>query len=283
MAAGGPSTIFQATFKPQKYPVDQGLVSVDRVPSVAPLTQRIVLEWEPELRFYELGVQVLRLLQDRGELNAFSVEPEEVRGRLLEDRCVMVLSRARLDLTFWGADLDVMRGWDAATLAYGMVRPTTPTGFQIQLQHVVPLPSPFAAAVAAGYRRLFDLPGVEGVQFDDWAFLSDLVVPDGPARGGVEFGIVQPHEVELRLARHVGRAGRSLPGGSGFAPSVDLSTFADASLFADSWWSGPYESGTPYIQAALEFWGASRERSDRVVDAISGTLSADDQRGRRTA
>jgi hypothetical protein len=152
------------------------------------------------------------------------------------------------------------------------------------LQHLLPLPTSPPAAIAAGYRRLFKMPEIEEIRFSDWAFLSDITVGDEEtARAGVEFGIVTPEEIPRRLARQAGRVGASV-GGQGFVPNLDQETFAEASLFADSWWYGSPAEQMPFIQAALQFWYTSRERADRVVEAIHVALCREDeQRGRRSA
>jgi hypothetical protein len=243
-----------------------------------------VLQWEPELRFYEHRIAILRALQDRDELHAFYVSDEAVRGRLTNDDRELVVARDRLDISFRSPEAEAENGWDAVRLALSLIRPARPIGCQVYLQHVIPLNLDFDAAVDAGYRRLFSVPPVEGVQFGDWAFLSDLVSADGTeSHAGIEFGIVRREEVPDRLERRVGRAGR-VGGGGGYAPNVDLATFADVSLFADSWWSSIYATKTPFVESALQFWYTSRERADGVVDAVYVALNhEDEQKGLRTA
>jgi hypothetical protein len=239
---------------------------------VAPWTQRITLEWGPELRFYERRIEVLRALEDRGELHAFYVSDTEVRARLHGEDCELVLRRDLLDIALQSPTADAAKGWEAAGIALSAIEPSRPRGFRAYFQHIAPLNVDFVTAVARGRERLFRLPPMEGdVEFTDWAFLADLSAAE-EVQGQVEFGIVQRSEIPARLRREVGRAARG-GGGPGVTANLDIAKFADVSLFADSWLRKTYEGPGQFVQSALEFWETSRRRADRVVEGLHLALT----------
>ena len=50
-----------------------------------------MLEWRPELRYYEERIGVLRTLEDRKMLNAFKVDDEQAGGILFDGGCELII------------------------------------------------------------------------------------------------------------------------------------------------------------------------------------------------
>lgn len=247
-----------------------------------PWSQRIVLDWVTELRFYEQRIEVLRAVKDEGLLHAFVVTESDVRGRLGGDECEMILAPGLLDITLFTPKVDLARVWRAVEIAMRAVQPERPGGFRTLFQHLVPLELEFDAALARGRERLFRLPlPVGDVDSTDWAMTVDLVErEDAAVAAQAEFGIVRRDEIPARLQRAIGRM-RPFAGSPGGAANLDMAQFADVSLFADSTWRRPYVGDGSFCDAALQFLKASRTRADGVVEGLHVALTNDEEKTMR--
>jgi hypothetical protein len=249
---------------------------------VEPWTQRIILRWVTELRFYERRIEVLRAVKDEGLLHAFAVTEGDVRGRLAGDDCEMILAPSLLDITLHTPGVDLARIWRAVEIVMAAVKPERPVGFQAFFQYLAPLDLDFDSAIARGRQRLFRLPLPTGdVDFTDWAITADLSVAGTPdVTAQTEFGIVRREEIPGRLQRLVGRMSR-IAGAARPGANLDMSAFADVSLFADSMWNTSYKGEESFCDAALQFLKASRTRADGVVEGLYVALTNGEEKTMR--
>jgi hypothetical protein len=198
--------------------------------ALKPWTQGIQIGWRPELRFYEVRIAILRMLEDLEILKAFRVGDNFIDAQLFDGTILMSVRQNGLNLTLAQPEADIGLGWDALTAALAQVRPAHPRNIASVFQHVCELPMSLDDAIRAGARAVPG-PRLSGA-VSDWAFLMDLRVAGKlNLRGQLEFGIVRAEELAPRLSRQVGRMSSS--------PMLDEDLwtkvqFPPVALFADT-------------------------------------------------
>lgn len=236
-----------------------------------PWTQRIVLDWRPELRYWEVRTRILRQIEDRGELNAFRITNEDVRGLLFGGGCELIIRPDQLDLMINTPALDPGRCWEVAAEALRAIGPSRPTEIEVLMHHIIGLEQPERdPAIAVATERLFSLPSIgTDVSVRDWALLCDLEVAGSTGTDQMEFGILGRNELPARLLKNIGRnrhrVNRAPPART---VDLDLDAFPSVALFVDSSWTAAHTDAASFVDAALEFWARSRDRADEVAQAL---------------
>lgn len=200
-----------------------------RVPVPSPLTETLSVEWRPSLRYHQHRLEVLEALQSARLLTAWRVSDEEIGARTevaeLTMRDTGVLLSSRRSLT---SD-EVSRIF---RLVLGAVAPPE-YHFHVAYQYLEPIADRTydEARTFALNRMSFGLLGAR-----DCAVVMDGPVSDRPWH--VEFGIVSPDEVEVRLRRWVGSSAQNF--GTNFSTFFEAPPdVAPVSLFADLLWAVP--------------------------------------------
>ena len=196
-----------------------------------PWTQTIQIQWRPELRFYEVRIAILRMLEDREILKAFRVGEDFVDAQLFDARTQFSVHQSGLSLSLSHPEANLGLAWEAITIAIAQVRPAEARRVLCAFQHIAELPSSFDEAVRAGAKGVLQ-SRVSSAEASDWAVLLDVQVAGEPSlQGQVEYGIVRARELADRLARRVGRMRES--------PVLDRQLwtnvqFPQVALFADT-------------------------------------------------
>lgn len=243
-----------------------------------PFTQSLTLRWIPELRFFERRYEILKTLQDRGDLWAFQAHERVVQARLFDLAHQLSIGQNSASLHLLTPDAELKRAWGTLELAVQTLEPRQPSGMAVTFQFVEPLETDFDAAVRQAHATTVKIPGTESIRPDDWAVLLDLKLsePEGGI-GQTEFGIVRAREVATRLRREVGRVSMAQ------TPSIEhdeweTNEFAPVSLFADVTFSAPAVPGTDALDALKAFWDALRVEAGTFVTGLKKQLVADEYR-----
>ena len=256
--------------RPETRPAE-GVASIDSPAVSGPVTQSFRLRWRPVVRYYEYRIPILRQLEEDGRLEAFRVSEDSAEAALPNWRWLSIIPSG-LTLNILGEGDDTSEVWANVRAVCEVMAPLHFSHARVSYQHVAPLPMPFEEAVSRGHARLYrDLRTTE-VALDDWALLSNLSLAGPPAAiGQIEFGIVQPHELQGRLMRQVGRGPGMLHLGQRDWP---LEGFKDVSLYADSDLTSHADPERPeaFLEDAARFWEASRTEMSRLVEGFRRKL-----------
>jgi len=248
----------------------------DRVRLVlVPWTQALVLQWRPELRFYEVRYKILRRLEDAGVLRAFRVANDSIDARTTQGYQLSV-QQHRASLVVPSPTADAEGAWSMLATAFNEIQPSRVRSVEVLLQHLLPLQLGFEEAVAAGQERLLALPAAGELIHGDWAVLVDGQIEGEEVSIQTEFGIVRAEEVPARLARSVGRIRG--PQGAPAGP-VDPSLISPVSLFADSAWERSLDGSEDPLGDTRKFWTTSLARAGRLVQGLHHRLIAADTTG----
>lgn len=227
-----------------------------------PWTNCLRLSWSPCLSYYERRLEILRSLEDAGDLHAFRIDEDEIGARLgAAHHELRVSSDGLLAALFGPEERDESVVTTAVTEALELLQPSRLRNFSVFLQHLVPLEErsydemrKMAAGLALG-------EAAQPLGAVDCAVLFDGVSPLGPYQA--EFGVVREEEIEARLLRSIGRANplratptRPLPSR---LPSVALYVESDWTLdrfsredgIASRWVLDGWEALERYAAAAI--------------------------------
>lgn len=241
-----------------------------------PWTQSLALAWRPELRFYEKRLEILRALEERGDLWAFRASEDRVQARLVDQWQQMSVRQSGVALHLLSPAADEERSWKALALASEMVQPKEIRSLSIAFQYAVELPIPFADAARRGGRALVAGFGLSGVSVPDWAVLVDVALDEAlGARGQAEFGIVRALEVPVRLARDVGRIGFPDPPVTS-AELWENEEFPPVAVFMDIALNASIDASMDGLATLREFWETSRAQAGSLVADLKSRLLADD-------
>jgi hypothetical protein len=210
-------------------------------------------------------------LEQAGLLQAFRVTEDSVDAQLPDWRWLSV-GPSGLTANILAERDDPGEVWTLIEAAMEVVGPRQYSHARVSYQHVRELPFAFDEAVALGHSRLFAALSTEEVSLDDWALLSYFNIVGPPeARGAVEFGIVQRHELPQRLDRSTGRSTGMLHLGS---REWQPQEFKDVSLFADSDLTCTAQPGreSAFLEDAGRFWATSRAQMTRLIEGLGTKL-----------
>jgi hypothetical protein len=238
-----------------------------------PVTQTLRLRFRPTLRYFDERVAIVRRFDELDCLRGFTVEAEDVRAALDGFRWLSITpSGVTFDILDPAHDRDA--SWAIVEDVCTALGPLTFSHARVSYQHLVALPLSFEEAVARGRRRLMRDLSTDEVTLDDWALLSTVNIA-GPhtAAGMIEFGTVRRDEIQVRLARAVGRGPGMLHIGERDWPLQD---FGDVSLYADTDLASVAAPGREqaFLDDAAEFWDQSRDQMTRLIDGWCSELVA---------
>lgn len=232
-----------------------------------PWTRGLSLSWRPALRFYERRFEILRTLDDAGVLAAFKVEEDEIDARLTGGHQLSVDSDGlRLDLFGQGADPDPT--WEHVEMVSARIEPKQIRSTTTRFQHVIALDLSFADAIAACRERLFPMPALADVSYQDFALLVDFAGTDD-MNAQAEFGVIRAHEVPARLSRRAGRMGAPGPVAG---PPWEPKDFGEVSLFVDSRWRLGKAVDREDVHDLKAFWDLTCNRATEFADALYETI-----------
>lgn len=222
---------------------------------------RIRLNWEQELRYYEHRLEVLRTLEDQGELKSFSVSGELVTASVSPSvGCVFASNHFEVSATLGGSG-DHVRALIALLVA--TIKPRVIVRLAASFQHVVPIEKSYDDARFSGARSLLAaFPDV----VEDYALLMDAQMPGGEGKYKIEFGVVEAGDIQRRLRQEVGRMEGVTEASSVLKLGIKRADFPPVALFADSVWfaAGEAPSADP-ASAVLAFLDAAESDARRVV------------------
>lgn len=174
-----------------------------------PWTRRFAFSWPQNISFFEHRYEVLRELEDQGLLRQL---------RVAEDRIALRLGDANHELVFGvrsveGSLLQPDGDWDrivgALKLVLQALKPKHLLRPEIKFQWLVELDGDYDKLRSEAAIHLF---GAAGASMTDWSVLVDGKIEDPEGEFQAEFGILNASEAPARLARLIGRAGRSTRG-----------------------------------------------------------------------
>ncbi len=190
-----------------------------------PLTQSLVANWPPTLRYHQRRLDPIEELERRDTLRSFLVKPNEIGART--DDAELLLHANGFVLQTKGDLLDDTV-FDLARLALAAVQPEQ-TNISVLYQFLVPLPD-----VSYDDARKKALARLWAGMFSALGGYDFALLVDGRSPGLVwhcEFGVVSESEVPERVSRVAGHFTQY----HGFADALpdDLPPVA---FFADSRW-----------------------------------------------
>jgi hypothetical protein len=245
-----------------------------------PWTQSLALTWRPELRFYEKRFDVLRALEERGELWAFRAHEDRVQARLFDRWQQMSVRQNGASLHLLSPQADPESAWAALVLAFDMIAPTRPRHMSVAFQYVADLPLAFDDAVMRGYGSVLGRFAPKTIKVSDWAVLFDFSM-DQPAgvSAMAEFGVLRADEVPVRLARSLGRLRFVDP------PSTSPELWEDAhfepvSIFMDVALHADIDPSVHALDALKGFWETSRIETGSLFADLKLKLVPDDDNER---
>jgi hypothetical protein len=234
--------------------------------SVAPYSQTIALAWRPDLRFFETRTQLLRSLEEDGNLAAFRWTENVIGARL---------GRSEV-LEFWsgGATLFLANspeglaiGQQALTRIFETITPGVVGIREALFQFVLAIDENYdvlrrrtANAVLGG--------AMPGETITDWSAVADGVSEAANSRYNLEFGIINAEEALNRLSRRVGHIHHPT-----VAPIPDdvwtLDELPACALFVDSRWvpagnMARAEGG----QEVVDKWAALASEGGRIATKV---------------
>jgi hypothetical protein len=247
-----------------------------------------MLEWRPELRFFERRYEILRTLEERGDMWAFHAEEELIQARLFDTHHQLAVRQRSASLHLLTPEPQTDRAWTALEFAVNTIQPKQAHNMALTFQFVDPLAVDFDAAMRRGYGTILRVPGTTIIRPDDWAVLADLKLRDPKegktewGSGQTEFGIVSAAEVPSRLRRNIGRVSLvERPALSG--NEWDDAEFAPVSLFVDVTFRAPAISGSGTLSALRTFWNGLRADAANLVTELKHQLVPDDNDQREVA
>lgn len=241
----------------------------------APWTQSLHLTWRPELRFYEKQVALLKQFEEQGVLRAFRVEEGSVDAQLFQSRDRLTIKKDGADLQLLSPEAEPDRALEALGVALKEVAPAYPRTISASFQYILKLDLDFEEAVKRGRERVLSpLPGT--LQHQDWAILSDVVLPDSNASGTVEFGIIKAREAPPRLARLAGRAGAQR---TQALARWEGEEFPEVAVFCDGALHASLENQSSSIaDFASGFWDVVRAAQGSLAEGLCTILTTNDLR-----
>ncbi len=244
---------------------------------LGPWTQRIEVNWRPELRFYETRIGILRQLENQGILQAFRVRDHAIDGRLFGGDHVLTIKQNGISLQLLRPQAEAAAGWDAVALAVEQINPTQATSITLSLQYVVGLEGDFPTLVARGQEQLLSVPLAGDVAGQDWALLLDLKLEgETESNGQVEFGITANAELPSRLARLVGKmAERTDIDPEHWKPAE----FPSVSLFVDSKWASSVDNVDDPLNNAWAYWDSVRQQTNSLVEGWHQAMAINTKEG----
>ncbi len=242
------------------------------MPVPEPFTQSLTLSWLPELRFFERRYEILRALQDRGDMWAFHASDTGIQARLFDLDHQLTVRQHNASLHLLAPAPQADRAWDVFAFAVTAIQPRQAQTMALTFQFVEPLPLDFDAAIRIAHSSLVHIPGTDAIQAGDWALLVDLSVsePEG-ADGQTEFGIIKATETAPRLRRDISRVTMA-EAPTMVADQWEDAQFAPVSLFVDVTFRAPASPGAGMLDALHGFWNDLRREAGNLVTEVKHRL-----------
>jgi hypothetical protein len=197
---------------------------------LVPWTQRFRIDWRPEVRFLETRVELLRQLENKGQLKSFKIDETEITARLAA-YAEMTIAVNHLELRVLSPLQPVEVCLDAAKTAVELIRPASIRGRGANIAYV--------SEITGDYDELRRTIGLHLFRWwpavlTDWALLVDGAGQNG-ATYQCEFGVVAATEIADRLSRRSGRTGG--PPISLARLGLDRQKLPSVAVFADFDWA----------------------------------------------
>jgi len=233
----------------------------------APWTRGIVVNYRPELRFYEMKTALLRAFDDAQILHAFQVSEERTSALLGDSHGELVVTPNFLLLNVGPSGVE--DEWElllsALQDAMDTLQPTV-VDLTFLSQHLLPmLETDYDSARHEALRRLLgEWPNTHGLT--DFALLVDGA-HDGHSYQA-EFGVLDAASVPDRLGRLVGRI--NTPTGPGPIWNLKKQSVPPVAFFIDISWSGWPMPDEPAMDFGWisDTWDASAHTAEGLALAL---------------
>lgn len=235
-----------------------------------PWAKTILVHYNPDLRFHERKVSLLRSFDDLGLLRAYRLADNEAGALLGHGRSELVITERylRLYVTPQSIDEDIDLERRVVQDVMTALSPEV-TEFEFLSQHVCPLEGEYEINLQESASRFFGSWATDN-GMRDYALLLDGSM--GQRDYKAEFGIITDDELEPRLLRKIGRI-RPRGSPSPYAPLGER-TPPSVALFIDISWHQESTSLEESIDASqlLAEWTESVNLSQQVVENLYSML-----------
>jgi hypothetical protein len=235
------------------------------------LTQRVELDWRPALGFFETRSDLLKSLDADGLFDAFDWAVSEVTVRVGDHQTVRIGSNGA---TCFSATrtTECERVRQILKTSMESIKPVGVGLRNMRIQALIPMDADLREACAALATEMIG----DGVGTStDIAVLSDGISDRLRATYKVEFGILGPEELSVRLEGRLGRI-QDQP----FPVGLDLDELPGCAFFFDWSWNIWRQMDENSFGGIVETWSAVMDETERLSREVyarhnSGIIEAE--------
>lgn len=237
-------------------------------------SQAAALDWQPWLAYWERRIRFLRTLEQRFDLDSFTLEPQEAGARWDDDRYQLALTPEKLVVRGHGVGVDRSVLLDAMALAIEALRPFRIDRVEVSLQYLDPTVQDSEQPQADTTSALF-ASWAPTLELTDYAVILDGLIQNTKYQSHLEIGILSRSEIPQRLAGLAGDVRTGTRASYRMWAAVDL---PEVAFYLGSTWTwSTSDEDDPSITQIADFWDTASEQAEICLNSFPSAAKARDR------